>query len=329
MRRTTAVLAAAVLCAWPLAAQQETRPLSPRDSALVQIDTAAVSVQYSRPSMRGRKIFGGLVPWNQVWRTGANEATHLRTTGDLLLGGVPVPRGTYTLWTIPRPEGWVVIVNRQTGIWGTRYDSRFDLVRFEARAESTPSPVETFTVALDKTGPSSGVLRLFWENTAVVVPFERNDRIRPLSPLDSVDVRLGGQRLAVHYSRPYKRGRTIWGNIVPMDSVWRTGANAATVLTAGADILLGGKPVPRGVYTLYTIPSGDTCTLIVSGKAPGQASYDPAQDVVRVPMRREPADGVVDPFTIGLEPSGGGVKLRFGWDDRWYTTVATPDKRKK
>ena len=77
--------------------------LSPRDSASLQLDTNVISVDYGRPSMRGRKIMGGLVPWNKVWRTGANKATHVKTNFDLLMGGVPVVRGTFTLWTIPTP----------------------------------------------------------------------------------------------------------------------------------------------------------------------------------------------------------------------------------
>src|SRR5450631_2662684 len=72
---------------------------SPRDSVFLSLDTNVISVNYGRPSMRGRKIFGGLVPWNEVWRTGANQATHLKTSFDLTFGGVPVTRGTYTLWT--------------------------------------------------------------------------------------------------------------------------------------------------------------------------------------------------------------------------------------
>ena len=86
MLRSMTLFAVVALCAPPLPAQQDARPLSPRDSVSLALDTTVVSVQYSRPSMRGRKIMGELVPWNQVWRTGANEATHFRTTSDLLLG---------------------------------------------------------------------------------------------------------------------------------------------------------------------------------------------------------------------------------------------------
>jgi hypothetical protein len=319
-------VSALLLCSPRLDAQQEGRPLSPRDSVSLSLDTTTVGVQYSRPSMRGRKIFGGLVPWDQVWRTGANEATHFRTTSDLLFGGVPVPRGTYTLWTIPRPSGWQVIVNRQTGVWGTRYDPRQDLARLDARAEGTAAAESLFTIVLDRTGPSTGLLRLVWENTVVSVPFERSDRIRPLSPLDSTEARVGGKRVVIRYSRPFKRGRTIWGVIVPFDSLWRTGANAATVLSTEADLQIGGQNVPRGVYTLYSVPTASGCTLVVSTKAPGMPQYDPSMDLVRVPMTMETARTAVDPFTVALEAAGGGLRLRMGWDDRWYGTTVAPKR---
>src|SRR4051812_36783509 len=96
-----------------LEAQAQRPVLSPRDSAVASFGAAKVSVDYSRPSKRGREIFGGLVPWNQVWRTGANAATTLVTSRDLDIGGTLVPAGTYTLYTLPSPTGWKLIVNKQ------------------------------------------------------------------------------------------------------------------------------------------------------------------------------------------------------------------------
>ena len=107
-----AALCAGLLGAAPGARAQRQIP-SPRDSVSLTLDTNTISVNYGRPSIRGRKIMGGLVPWNQVWRTGANQATHLKTSFDMTFGGVPVTRGTYTLWTLPSPGGWKVILNKQ------------------------------------------------------------------------------------------------------------------------------------------------------------------------------------------------------------------------
>ncbi|MGH7535091.1 MAG: DUF2911 domain-containing protein, partial [Gemmatimonadales bacterium] len=119
--------------------------LSPRDTTRAEVGGAHLLVDYGRPHKRGREIFGGLVPWDQVWRTGANSATQLTTDQDLTMGGQKVPAGTYTLWTLPAREGAKLIINQQTRQWGTDYDPARDLVRVDLRRESLASPVEQFT----------------------------------------------------------------------------------------------------------------------------------------------------------------------------------------
>lgn len=145
-------------------------PLSPRDTLEAQVRGARITVDYSRPAKRGRPVFGGLVPWNEVWRTGANVATHLSTDRMLDIGGTRVPAGTYTLFTIPRTDGWTLIVNRQTGQAGNDYDSVQDLIRLPMDVRSLDEPVERFTIAVEETA-RGGVLVLSWEGTRASVPF--------------------------------------------------------------------------------------------------------------------------------------------------------------
>ncbi len=302
---------------------QERKILSPRDSVFLTLDTNVISVNYGRPSMRGRKIMGDLVPWNKVWRTGANQATHLRTNFDMTFGGVPVPRGLYTLWTLPSQSGWKIILNKQTGQWGTNYDERLDLARLDAMPKSPPSPVETLTVALEPTGKTSGLFMLMWENTLIAVPFEKNTKIRPISPADSSSITLDNKRLRVKYSKPYARGRSIWGVVVPWDSVWRTGANLATSFETEVDLRAGGARIPKGAYTLYSLPSEGIFTLIVS-KRPGGTppNYDPALDLARIPMKLQKQDSQVDPFRIWFEPRDAhSVWLKLGWAERTYGVI--------
>jgi hypothetical protein len=121
--------------------------------------------------MRGRRIMGGLVPFGRVWRTGANAATTLVTEADLTIGGASVPRGTYTLYTIPTATGWTLIVNRQTGQWGTQYDPSRDLVRIPMQTTTLRAPVEQFTIALERGRAGADTLALTWENTRASVPF--------------------------------------------------------------------------------------------------------------------------------------------------------------
>jgi hypothetical protein len=144
--------------------------LSPPDSVRASVEGTALSVRYSRPSMRGRVIFGNVVPWNQVWRTGANQATVLETSADLSVAGTTLPAGKYSLWTIPSPAGWQLIVNRNTGQWGTDYDAQYDLARLDMKVEPLPQPVEQFTIAIEPKG-KRGVLKLEWEKTRASIPF--------------------------------------------------------------------------------------------------------------------------------------------------------------
>jgi hypothetical protein len=156
---------------------QESKPriLSPRDTTAQTIGQAHLIVDYGRPSKRRREIFGALVPYGVVWRTGANEATHFRTDRDVTIGGARVPRGTYTLWTIPAPEGWTLIVNRATGQWGTDYDKSQDLARIPMKLKTLSEPVEQFTIAIEPEGNGSGVLAMTWDMTRATVPI-RVDR---------------------------------------------------------------------------------------------------------------------------------------------------------
>jgi len=149
---------------------QPNKPASPPgEAALKFADGKTVSIQYSRPSMRGRKIFGGLVPYDQVWRTGANAATSLKTDVPLTIGGASVPAGSYTLYTLPGANSWKLIVNKQTGQWGTEYSQGQDLARVDMKVTQQTSPLEQFTISLDKTDGDSAMLKLEWDTTVASV----------------------------------------------------------------------------------------------------------------------------------------------------------------
>ncbi|HYU28757.1 MAG TPA: DUF2911 domain-containing protein [Gemmatimonadales bacterium] len=143
--------------------------LSPRDTARATIGGAEVSIDYSRPSRRGRDIFGALEPWNKVWRTGANAATQFTTPVDLVIGGATVPAGKYTLWTLPTPTGWKLIINKQTGQWGTEYHPEQDLVRVDAKVETLAAPVEQFTIAFEPASAPTAIT-FTWDKTRYSVP---------------------------------------------------------------------------------------------------------------------------------------------------------------
>jgi len=144
--------------------------MSPPDTAKATIGAANIQVAYSRPLKRGRVIFGNIVPWNQVWRTGANAATQLTTDRDLVFGGTLVPAGKYTLWTLPTPTGAKLIINSETGQWGTDYHAEKDFARVDLTSNRLSTPVEQFVISVVPQG-SGGALRLAWDDREYLIPF--------------------------------------------------------------------------------------------------------------------------------------------------------------
>jgi hypothetical protein len=144
--------------------------MSPPDTARETINGANVVVAYSRPLKRGRVIFGNIVPWNQVWRTGANAATMFTTDKDLIFGKTVVPAGSYTLWTVPTPTGAKLIFNSETGQWGTDYHADKDFVRVDLAGRKISPAVEQFVIGVAPRGPG-GVISFSWDDRQYSVPF--------------------------------------------------------------------------------------------------------------------------------------------------------------
>jgi hypothetical protein len=151
-------------------------PQSPAAETSVTIAGKAITIKYSAPSMRGRKIFGdggqiskdGTWP---VWRTGADEATALHTDADLNIGGLDVPKGDYTVFTLVNVNPWQLIINKQTKQWGLTYKQDMDLGRVPMTMTKPAAPIETFKITLSAAGGSKGKLQLEWENVIASVPF--------------------------------------------------------------------------------------------------------------------------------------------------------------
>lgn len=160
-------LSALLLCAVTVLADHDTakKPLSPAKEARYSAGGKTVTIHYGAPSKRDRAVMGALVPYGKVWRTGANAATTLTTTNDLMIGDLHVPAGKYSLYTIPGEKEWTLIVNRQTGQWGTNYDQKQDLGRVKMSVSPVRETVEQFAIALD-----GKQLTLTWENTRASVP---------------------------------------------------------------------------------------------------------------------------------------------------------------
>lgn len=128
-----------------------------------------IKTNYSSPRMKGRKVYGELVPFGEVWRTGANEATTFVASSDVMVGGKAVPSGSYTIFSVPTADKWTLIINKKTGEWGIPYKYESDeLARVDMNVSKLPAPVENFTIAYDKSAGGC-TLRLDWETTRASV----------------------------------------------------------------------------------------------------------------------------------------------------------------
>ena len=147
------------------------KPLpSPAATATVMLNGKNVTIHYNSPRMRGRKIMGELVPYDKVWRTGANPATTLVTSSNLMIGTLEVPAGTYTLYTLPSANQWLLIVNKQTGQWGTEYHEQQDLGRTPMTGKTLSSPQENMSISFEHTHGAGTELHVKWEKTDEYVP---------------------------------------------------------------------------------------------------------------------------------------------------------------
>jgi hypothetical protein len=170
IRSTLLIIPALLLSASPLVAQDKPR-VSPHETVNATVGDAKITIVYGRPyskdpkSGEKRKIWGGLVPFGKVWRMGADEATLLTTDKAIAIAGNDIAPGTYSLYLWPEEGGAKLIVNKQTGQWGTKYDEKQDLVRIDLKKEAAAKPVDQFTIAVD-----NGVLKLMWEDTQYSAP---------------------------------------------------------------------------------------------------------------------------------------------------------------
>lgn len=150
------------------------RPSPPASAACKFSDGKTIKIDYSSPRAKGRKIFGeasekALVPYEQIWRTGANDATTFVSDTNVTVGGKAVPAGSYTIFTVPKADAWSLVISKKTGEWGTDYPGeKEDLVRVPMTISKTSAPVENFTIAFDQAG-SKCTLRIEWENTRASV----------------------------------------------------------------------------------------------------------------------------------------------------------------
>lgn len=177
MKRISCTLLFAAAALTTATAQELKLPaLSPSAKITQSFSTSDIEIAYSRPSMRGRKVFGDLVPYNHVWRTGANGATRIKFGEAVQIAGQEVAAGEYAIYTIPGKEQWEVIFNKGIGNWGASgYDKKDDIVRFLTKSSRTSTVTETFTIQIANISFNTCEIEIAWENTKITIPVKTNN----------------------------------------------------------------------------------------------------------------------------------------------------------
>jgi hypothetical protein len=178
LTRSLLILSVSLLAVSPAIAQEKQR-VSPHETITATIDGSDVTIVYGRPyskdpkSGAARKIWGELVPFGKVWRAGADEATLMTTKEAYDIGGTTVPAGTYSLFMLPSENGAKLVINKQTGQWGTKYDEAQDLVRIDMKKEAADKAVDQFTIKIESNSAGGGTLKFSWENAQYSVALKK------------------------------------------------------------------------------------------------------------------------------------------------------------
>ena len=292
-------------------------------------------VVYSRPLKKGREIFGGLIPYGQEWRLGANEATTITFYQTVGIGESVIPRGRYSVFAVVNQDSWTVNFSTETYIWGNaNRDQNATVASIEVPVKNTTTEMEALSMAFQEINENLIHFVIAWDKTHVAVPIELNPVIFShidVSPMDMVhypdasrfnNYREAGTdvvepKMQVSYSRPAKKNRNIFGELLPEGTVWRIGANEATEVTFFQDVTIMGKTIKRGRYAMFAKLNGDTWDIIFSTDLPiwGAANRDESKDVAMVTITPSSDAEVVENLAIIIdEKSENLVHLVVAWD---------------
>lgn len=292
-------------------------------------------VVYSRPQMNERKIFGELVPFGKEWRLGANESTTMTFYQDVDVAGTTVNRGTYSIFVTPQADKWEITFSAQTGIWGgENRDETKDILTVTVPTEKTTTTREALSMTFQEIDDLHFNYIIEWENTRAKILIGKNPiRISDLdvSPMDRsvypdkasyVNYLKGEEanltpKIIVQYSRPYKKGRKVFGNLLNVGDTWRIGANESTELTLYQDVTIKGTEVKMGEYVLYADLKEGSWDIIFSKDLPawGAANRDESKDAhrINIPLSSEEED-LENLSIIFEEKSPKLVHMVIGWE---------------
>jgi len=304
--------------------------------------TPKIKLVYSRPMMKERKIFGELIKFGEEWRVGANEATTITFYQPVSIGGSALNQGSYSVSVVPTADSWTFNFSTESGIWGS---ANRDQSKTVASAKVMTSKVadarEALTMTFQEEDDLTANLVVEWENTRASLPIAFNPIMfndTDPSPMDMAHYPRSSAFnnyaksedekkdpiIQVSYSRPQKKGRKIFGELLKDGEVWRIGANEATEVAFYRNVKVGDKEVRRGRYAMFAKLNGETWDIIFSKDYPiwGAANRDESKDVVSVTVPVTTEDEVVEALSIIFEEkSENSAHMIIGWDQ---TRAAIP-----
>lgn len=298
--------------------------------------TRQIRVYYGRPKMKGREVFGGLVPYGQLWRLGANEATEATFFQPVEIGGVYVPAGSYTLFATPYPNEWTIKLSKERFVGGTaNLDASQELVAVTVPVSYRAQPRESFTIGY-RPVDENGVEMIFaWDDVEAALPINLSPATlagEDASPLDLIQYppmsrlrnlvepdqkEANAPQVRVVYSRPLKKGRTIFGELVPYGSLWRLGANETNEVTFFRDVVVGSTKVPAGTYGLFATVNKDNWEFVLHKNIQswGEANHDPATNVATYRAKTESTPETLEALSMTFVEAGDDIHLVVGWAD--------------
>jgi len=294
-----------------------------------------VKVIYSRPLKKERDIFGGLVPYGQEWRLGANEATEITFYQSVGIGGKTVSPGTYTLFATPTASEWTVSLSSQRGIWGAENrDATKTVASIKVPVTNEATSEEALSITFREMNEQTAHMTIQWDKTRVEVPIAFNPVIfsgADVSPMDMAHYPgksaytnyLKGEevnikpKIQVTYSRPYKKGRKVFGELLKTGDVWRVGANQSTEIYFYEDVTVGKLALKKGRYVLYATINDGSWDMIFSKDLPawGAANRDESKDVGTTTVSLSSDSEVLENLSIIFEEKSEKlVHMIIGWD---------------
>ena len=302
-----------------------------------------IKVMYSAPMKNDRVIFGTLLPFGTEWRMGANEATEITFYEAVEINGTVIPRGSYTLFATPSKDKWNVTVSSERFISGTNgRDKSKDIVSISVPTSKTSKVREQMAFGFREIDANTVHMLVEWDDTKVAIPIGFNVPSFPgvdVSPADLVqfpnsskymnrlkpEEKEGKGPLArITYSRPQKKGRTIFGDLLKYGEPWRLGANESTELTLFKEAMIGGKTVKAGIYNMYAIVNEKDWTIILNTDRPawGVANRDESKDVAQFKVNVTSDKEMLEAMTMRFkEKDTKNADLLIGWDT---TRVSIP-----